>query len=180
MGEVQPMPARSDNEEVAESRKPGESLLDNLRQKREKIGGPRRLKLDIPGYDGELVAEYKPVSWDEMKKMAEKLERSNHPQKELLSQCDLLIKGCVCIYLKRNDEAVPLNEVCRAEGITDMGDLDEPIRYDERLAKFLEFKTDTARQVVLGVFNNPLAVTAHHNLVGKWMQESQVEDDEDF
>ncbi len=154
----------------------GASALSELRKKREAIGQERRLKLEIPGYDGELVAVYKPIEWDRLKKVADKAEKSGAHRKELNAQADTIALACVTILGRKEgtDEMVPMHELYPAE----FGD--SPAVYDSRLAKALGFEADTARQCVLRLFNNDLAVTAHQNELGEWMQSSRIEDDESF
>lgn len=150
------------------------SMFAGLRAKREKIGGDRHIDLDVPGYDGALVIRYGVVSWDEGRKMAEKFEQSKNPDKDLWAQVDFLIKGCQMVLMKDDDGNLqPLHKLTDAFG-------DEPVRFDDRLASALGIDATSARQVVLGTFNNEWAMTAQHNQFGEWLASSRVEDDESF
>lgn len=150
------------------------SLAAQIKEKRQELSQARHLDLEIPGYNGLLVARYVPVDWDEMKKIAEKVERSKNPRKELLAHADTLIIACDEIFARQDGELVPLH---KAFGLPDA----EPVGYDDRLAGCLDIAdATTARQVLLRTFENDLAVTAQHNVVAEWMQESRQEDDEDF
>lgn len=162
--------------ELAVETNGSKSLMERLRSQRAAIGRERRLDLPIPGYDG-LVARYKKVSWDETKKIAEKVDKSKSPRRELMGHADYLVAACDTILVHDGEQLRPIHEV-----FADMLDDDEPVKFDHRLAKILgiEGDVDSARKVCLAVFNNPMAVTAQHNEVGQWNQASQTEDDEDF
>jgi hypothetical protein len=175
-----------DNDELAdayeEQEEESDSFVKSLREKRKAIAENITADFDIPGYDGVLVARYRrdPDIWDKFRKMADKLQKSKNPRKELLGQCDVLIKTCDGFFLRQDGILYPLNEAAKDRGLDLGGDLDESIKYDNRLAAFLDFEASSARQVVLSLFNNELAVTAHHNDVGEWMQSSRTEDAQDF
>jgi hypothetical protein len=61
-----------------------------------------------------------------------------------------------------------------------MDDHDNHLRYDIDLARMMEFEATTARQVVLLLFKNDLAIAAHHGEVVEWMQGASPEADEEF
>jgi hypothetical protein len=164
------------NGKPAETDELSGTLLETLRDKRKAIGQDRRYSLEIPGYDGKLVAQYKVVPWDEMKRLADKLDKSQSPRKELLAQVDTLLMACVQILARDGGEDKPLQEVFPEIG-------DEPIRFDERLAKVLGFEPDSgspARSIVFKTFDNDIAITSHHQKVAEWMESSRSDDEKDF
>lgn len=151
------------------------SARERFRAKRaEKNRHVEPLKLEIPGYEGELVCAYRPLTWGELKKIGEKVEKSRHPQRELHGHCDVLILACEGLYVRENGK----DELLDPDG--------EPIRYSDgdRLAEVLAFEPQpSARETVLKVFdlaNTPgLAVTAQHNELAEWMQGANTEADEE-
>ena len=113
----------------------GGSVLDNLKRKRNKIAQDRHLDLDIPGYDGEIFARYKPVDWDRLKSIAEKAENSSSRRKELNAQADTIATACDTLFIRveGEPEPIPLHEAYPDV----FGDF--PAKYDSRLGKLLGF-----------------------------------------
>lgn len=149
------------------------SLLASLRAKREAIASERHLDLDIPGYDGQLVARYGPVAWEVIDKIAERVNRSNSPRADVHGAADLLIAACREILIRQNDELISLNHA-----IADFGD--EPVTYSHRLDEVLGINAGSSREVVIQAFNNDLALVPHQATLLRWLQESDQEVDEDF
>lgn len=159
-----------------------ESVMDRLRKKREAIGSNNVHFMDIPGYDGELVAEFKRMRWEALADIAESAEAGHTKRKALNGHADVIATACSQLLIRRTlpggeEELTPMNELFSEQfGST-------PVRFDPRLTEFLELRiegTPTARKVVFGVFNNDLAVTAFHNELGAWMQSSRSEEEEAF
>lgn len=179
-------PGAGDDEEhgngaVAGSTGP-QSIMDSLKAKRESIGAQKFQNLDIPGYDGELVARFKRMKWEALAEIAERAEEGRSKRKALNGHADVIATACEELLIRRmqpggEEELTPMHELFPDEfGST-------PVRFDPRLASFLNLDIDgtpTARKVVFGVFNNDLAVTALHNDLGAWMQSSKSEEDEAF
>lgn len=151
-----------------------DSVLQSLKKRRQSISADRRLDLDVPGYEGTLVARYKPVPWDQLKKIAERAETSSNQRKELNAQADTIATACDTLLVQIEDELIPLHEA-----YPDVFG-DRPAKYDERLGALLGFEAKSSRQAVFGLFRNDLAVTAHQNEIGVWQQSSRNEDDEAF
>lgn len=147
------------------------SLLSRIKARRRELQKTRTLDLEIAGYDGMLVARYKPLAWDVVKKIGEKVEKSKHPRKELYAQADVIARACDAIYFK--DDEGNLRDPKSGQ--------DVPVRYDDVLADILDLNgADTARKVVIQTFDNDLALTAHHNELAEWMQASDSEVDEEL
>lgn len=153
-----------------------DNLLANLRAKRQEISEARHLDLEIPGYDGELVARYIPVEWDVIKDISKKLEKSKNPRKELYAQADVLARTCEQILVRVRGTLKPMGHVFPELGA-------ETVAFDPNLGKALDFEMNShspGRSAVLQSFNNDLAVAAQHNEVLEWIQSSNRDDDEDF
>lgn len=180
--EATPEPDELETDEPETDREPEaeNTLLAKLRRKRQEIGGERILFLDIPGYeDPAIVVRYRAVDWDETARIAKKLRKSKNPRADLYAQCDLLISACDEILIRipadgeEEPRLAPFSEVFPELG-------DEPVKFDGRLAQALGFEAQTARQAVIGVFNNDLAVSGQHQDLMVWLQDSSTETERDF
>lgn len=155
------------------------SPLARLREIRESFKGERHIDLDVPGYQGILVARYQPVLWETLKKIGKRAEKSKaNPEFEVLAAADTLAHACIGMYCREEDGS--LTEVT-FEG--------EPCRYDHGLASHLGFDEPslTVRQIVRATFPDSLALVAHYGDVMEWQagveQEADAaleEDDEVF
>lgn len=150
------------------------TLLGELRKKREAIAEETDLYLDLPGYDGQLIAHYKRLDYDQVRKIAERAEKSKNPNRMLFAQCDLIAEACIEILILKDGNREPLYHAFPELG-------DEPVRFDNRLGQALGFDPEgSARRAVLGCLNNPLAVAPHHNELALWMQTAEGLEAEDF
>lgn len=174
--EAPPEPEANGHARPAESG----SLMATLRAKREALGAERRLELDIPGYAGLLVARYKPVEWDVVSKIGDRVNRSNSARSEVFGAADLLIACCEEILTRKGEELVPLNEAPELEASLREVLGDQPVRYEQRLADAFQYEAVTAREVVIGLFRNDYALIDQHREVLNWLRESGDEDDQDF
>lgn len=171
-------------EDTSEVSTDGQERLDlaqRLRARREEIKKADELFLEIQGYDGELVARYVKVEWDDVAKIGRKAEKSKNPRATLMGQCDLLIATCGGIFFQEGGDSrkrVPLAMVAK-DVVEDLEGFEE-IKFDQHLAEYLGFESNSARQTVLGTFNNDLAIGPHHNEVVEWLQSSNKESDRDF
>lgn len=147
---------------------PSGGLIDALRARREELQKERHLDLDVPGYRGLLVVRYKPIDWDWLKKIGERADRNYHPRKELMAMVDVLVKSCDSVWTRDQGELKPVDP----EGAI--------VRFDEQLAAILGFESQSARKTLLATFNNDLAVTAQYNTVSEWMQNVDLEVDEEL
>jgi hypothetical protein len=157
-----------------------DSLLEELRSKREAISEERRHIIEIPGYGGRLAARYRAVSWREMRKGARKIREASADvaEAEVNLAAAALVRCCDCIMVRKDDGGplIPLNEAVASFG-------DEPVRYDERLATALDIETEAASKptaIVRMVFKNQYALISHSAELDQWLKESSDEDDEDF
>lgn len=176
-------PDEDDEERPADgSAVQAQSIMDRLKDRREAIGSQKDITMDIPGYEGELVAKFKRMRWEALAEIAERAEQGHSKRKALNGHADVIATACEELLIRRT---LPGGE----ESLTPMHELfsddfgDTPVRFDPRLAEWLAINIDgtpTARKVVFGVFNNDLAVTAMHNDLGAWMQSSKSEEEQDF
>lgn len=182
--EQEPGANEGSEDEVDAAASPGrvQSVRDRLKQRRENIGSQTEITMDIPGYDGELVGEFKRMRWEAMADVADRAEKSKAKRGRLNGQADVIATACAQLIFREElpggeTKDTPLHEMFPDE----FGDA--PVRFDPRLAEWLGLEIDgtpTARKVVFAMFNNDLAVTAMHNELGEWMQSSKSEEDEAF
>lgn len=150
------------------------SLMERLRSRREAIGDPRRRKdIDLPGYNGLLFARYQviPGGWDRVKQIQEAAERSTNPRALLYSHCTVIAACCVGLYTREDGREAPL------------GGGPEPLTFadTQEVAAYFDFPMPKkTRGVVLGVFNNDIAVSAHQDELSEWIKNASSEDDEEF
>lgn len=152
------------------------SVLGRLRARRDDLAQDHHLDLDIPGYDGDLVARYRPLTAAEQTRIAAKVERADRlagndeqaAEAQLRTALDTIIASCVEILVREDGVMVPLAEITGASA---------PVRYDQALADALGIPgADSARAVVRGVFPRdshgdvvPQPVNRHANEVAAWM-----------
>lgn len=144
------------------------SLFEDLKRRRDQIGEERSILIDIPGYNGHLVARYKMVEWSQMRRIFRRMDKMKGDARELYAMCDVLITCCDELLYREKPDGEPQS---LEEGrIT---------RYDDFLAANLGFEAPNARAVVLGVFKNDLALAAHHSELVDWLQSSREDVDEE-
>lgn len=151
------------------------SAIGRLRRRREQLQLDRSEKFDVPGYEGVLVCEYRPVPWEKTREIVKRIQKIKDPD-EIVIAADLLINACVRFYSRDGDDLKPL------EDVFDLGD--EPVRYGPKLGEALGFEAETARQALFGIFP-PLAkggadvILAHVEDVRDWslLKDSQVDED---
>ena len=144
-----------------------DSPFKRLKEQRNRIQSMRYLDLPVQGYDGMLIARYNLLDWDVVRKIAARHERSRDPRAVLNSQIDLMVTALdQFMYTNGDGEPKPL-------------DVEQPMRFERRLADSLGFEAQTARQVAIGLFINEIALVAHHNQLMEWMtgEYSDVKDD---
>lgn len=140
------------------------SIRDRLVRDRQKKKERQTCDIDLPGYGGELVARYRIMDTAELEVIGKKVTRQSKSQAARLTNgsCDTLIAACEGIYLRNdNDELNPLE---LEDGIA---------KYDQRLARYLQFEAESAREVILGVFGgNDMEVIQHQVKYAAWLSDT--------
>jgi hypothetical protein len=78
------------------------SLLGELRQDHQQIQRSKTKQIDVPGYRGRLVAEYRVIPWDDEQEIEQKAVKGGfHTRKQLNSWIAQLIAGCVQLTAPR-------------------------------------------------------------------------------
>jgi hypothetical protein len=182
MGDTPDQPDRIEIERPEVPQRQERTLAERLRARQRQMASGERepLDLDVPGYGEDLVIRYKydPDAWDKFKKIARKVDKSKNPRKELIAHIDTLIFACDEILGRESGKLVPLHKI-----YPDVIPEGEPVVFDENLAAALDIdlpERPRARDVVMGLFQNPLAITAQHNEVAEWLQGQREDDGDEF
>lgn len=148
------------------------NLLASIRAKREEAKGDHVLDIDIPGYEGMVVARFRPFPIEKTeRKMAEFQKMVGKQPVMLKAACDTLIDACEQIMIRNGpeDEPKPID-----------ADAVPPIAFDSRLAELFGYSATTARQVVLGLFPTEQAIVAMNIRVSGWMQDVSSDTDREL
>lgn len=147
-----------------------DSMLDRLRRTRKEIADSRETELEIPGYDGLLVARYKLLDSKEISGFAHKVRKQPADRQNVLVTADTLAASCVGFLVRENGELRPLGH-----------EQDDPVCYDDRLASYLGYEANSAREAVLGLFgDNEISMLRHGADLGDWFSDTRSSVDEEF
>jgi hypothetical protein len=163
-------PATTSQEVLSEPLEETVSAYDRLKKRRKEIAEAKTKDLPIPGYAGELIARYKLLDWNTVSRISKRIREGQGPEdvKELYAMCDTLISACEGLYHQNGKgDPQPL-------------DAENPIRFDLRLAQNMGYEAKTARESIIGLFGNAVALMAHHNDLMEWMQDTSPKADEEF
>ncbi len=165
------------------------SILDRLKQKRQKVTEQRYLDLPVPGYEGDLVARYKTVPFKVFEEAEKRQKKDKSAPKMLLAAIDQIINTCEMILVKDPGHA---DCVTDNDGvITEYRPIDPqaaatsfPVRWDTRLAPLINIPEtehqNNPRLVVTRTFCNDAAVIHHATQIGLWLRDTTKEVDEAF
>jgi hypothetical protein len=172
MSEVQDIENEPETEVIGGAQAEAGSVISRLQHLRKEHTEATTKKLELPGYRGELLAEYVPLEWEVVRQLAMRGERGKrNPQIAPIVAADGLANAVQGFYY-RNPETGEESPVT-LEG--------EPIeRFDRRLAKALGIevtKETTTREIVRAVFPDDLALVAHYGAFSEWQAE-RTDDDE--
>lgn len=153
---------------------PAASILEEARRVREQLVQERTKKFDLPGaYAGKFVVEYKMLSLTgDIKIIGDRVNRETKKVEErvLNAAIDSIIAACVEIYWNDGDKLIPLRDVVEREE----DEADAPVRYDDRLARFMGLQVSGARDLVFQFFGgNDVMIYGHSQELGEWMRGSR-------
>lgn len=181
---------RDDAEEAAT---PPASPLDRLRELHREARRERpQLDMNIPGFQGALVARYRVLDYNpelrDLNKRARKMFQADDPDADLKAMIDVIVTACTGIFLRKEEtgELVPLEETAVELG-------DTPVTYNRKLAEAvldidelaqLDRESGSgrvrARDVVRAVFPSEVAINNHHTRLEAWMAQASEGADQDF
>lgn len=153
---------------TAEAGAPEASLLGKLRRQREEASShDGTLEIGVPAYsDPELVLIMGYRSFDDMRKVGEKVRKQPKQVRDKYAAADTLAAGVERIVMRDVDTG---REVVVSEG------------FDNTLDTKLELQSDgIARLMVFRTFENDHAMIAAAIKYGKWLQHGGVEVDDSF
>jgi hypothetical protein len=149
------------------------TLLAHVREQRDKkLAEDHYLDVDLPGYDGLLVARFVPFPVAKSERAAPSMRKKMDKGEPILldSACDTLINACEQIMVRKPGETDPI-------AIDD----ENPVRFDSRLAELIGLgKSETSRQVVKDLFFTEQGIIAVAMTVDTWMRDVTKEADEEF
>lgn len=146
------------------------SIRDQIRAEREAIASEKTLDLLVPGYSGLLAVRYRSISDREMEGYAKRLQKDGDVG--IRAGYDLLIEACEAILVRMDtsDEFEVLED--------DNGDA---VKFDVRLAEFLDVEAASARETVAATFSpegvQSLAAVDQAGAVLAWLQGKSSEID---
>ena len=149
------------------------SVLAQIRKRREELKRDRHVDLDVPGFDGLLVARYQPLAYRKLREIiqrAEKQHRSDPAMEELAGAADVLNNACVGVFVRENGELTP---------VTYKG---EPVlRFDRDCAGALGLDEEqTARDVLFDVFPDEFSVIRQYAAFSEWQARTEPEANEEL
>jgi len=187
-------------EEIAETRLTGTSLLDQLRARRAALAAEtsRTLDLDVPGYDGRLVARYhypeagyRPiVAAAQRAQQAIARKGGAKGTEELDASCDVLLACCESVLGRNEAGALVDLESDREMPVDGPG-----LKFGPKLAGLLGIEVDggvrspnryvlrnvfSPRAVTTGLYEGDLALMAQSGAVVTWLQAQDAEVSEEF
>ena len=159
----------------------GKSLLEQARAKRSKRES--HLFIDVPSWDGDLVAEYRVLGSKELEVIAENAGRRirSGEHDPVHSELDLIAKANVGLYtidpesgdrvsLEDEHGLVGYNRIAQMLGIDNDPEIKPKVDSVVKAIKYLtgERKEDGEP----GEWQeNPTAITQHANRIGRWMRD---------
>lgn len=153
----------------------GLSLLKEAEQRRQER--EHTLFLDVPSWDGDLIAEYRVVPPDDLKKLAvAALRRSRNGGEGAGVNNDIAIiaAACVGLYVKdpETDERVPVEDEfghVKYDRIAHVLGKDEEIKSTTDAVRYVMGERDEEEDG--GWTENIMAMSIHANTIGKWMRD---------
>lgn len=140
------------------------SVIDNLRRRAAELQVDDHVDLEVPGYNGQLVARYRALGTGQVRIIAQRAERQGSDSWDAYGAADGLASGLIELFGRREDNTL-------APIFTD-----QPARYDSDLADALGLVVPerTARAVILAVFGgaplNEHRIIAHFTEYIEWLQ----------
>lgn len=159
------------NGEVEEE--PAKNLLDQLRQERRESMENMETLIPVPGYDNiPLLIQYRMMDGHEMDKIGRKVIKQTRDRwtRNLMAAIDTMISAATGVFIEVGGEVQPLT--LNRQPI---------LGYTPELAEALGFKAATAREVVIGTFQNKDMHIANHSMrLQRWFGDSSAAVDEEF
>jgi hypothetical protein len=152
------------------------NIMDQLRAVRDEQTAGVTCYIAVPGYRGQLKAEYGVLPTKEMSNMGRKVERQfkDAADRQLNGLIDILISACEGLFYVEEDGSLTA---------LDPDNSGVPLTYtDNRTADFFKLgEVTSARGCLMGVFlNNEPSILAHGLKLSRWYEDTSKEVDESF
>jgi hypothetical protein len=153
----------------------GLSLLKDAQKKRQ--ARARTLFLDVPSWDGDLIAEYQVVHPDKLRAVAERAMRrartnNGNGTPTGSNDIDMIITASVGLYAKNPEtgERVPIEDEFGHVGYDRIAKLlgkDDEIKSNSDAVRYLMAERDDEG----GWVENVVAMSLHADAISKWMKD---------
>jgi hypothetical protein len=150
-----------------------DSILDHAKKKRAER--ENHLFLDVPSWDGDMVAEYRVLSGKEIDQIAEQAARrmKSKTGDPLQSDLDLIARANLGLYMvdPESGDRVPLED---DYGVVGYSRVAAKLGMEEELdsnAKVIKYLTGERKEDGSGWQENQTAVTMHANSIARWMRD---------
>lgn len=177
----------------------GSSIMDGLREMRQRKvqESPRRLVLNVPGYENRLavIYHYPPDGYQRAVKAVERELSGKDPNARLDGASDMLVVACAAVVARSADGDLIDPHTSAPLGSDDEPEIpDEPMRFDRSLAKALKIDVPpevkgvgrfvvrqlfSPRGASTGVYDGDLAVISTSNQVFAWLNGAEIAIDEE-
>jgi len=168
------------DEALAEADAPrsSSSAFDKLRAEHSKAIADTSIDLDVPTFGGKLVARHRALDYPETEAIAKAVATSEHPKKILLGMVDTIIRSLDELLWRDEPDGELVSLASELERTS--GQHEEPVKFDERLADALGFKSKTARGVALDAFGKEMAVVSYYADLTRWMERGRRKAADEF
>lgn len=138
-----------------------DSLITRLRTRAAEATKERTIDLPVPGWSGELVLRFRTMDVATLDRLL--AQRQEGKVSAVNESIDAMAQACIGVYGREDN------------GLTQLADVDGPVRLEHRLGVLLAMpnptgETMTAREVVLALFGgNAFALGAYVDRLVEWM-----------
>lgn len=158
----------------------GKSVRDRLRDRHRQLQNEHHKDIEVPGYGGDLIARYKVMSPDDIKRASKLVERLPEAERLNVAAIDQIIAACDSLWT-----VDPSDPNADENGLVPLDPATPDLRFDTRLAAWFGFEADSARGTVRAIFTvegvvNMPAILDHSSKIGRWMQDVSQEVDGAF
>lgn len=148
------------------------SLLKEAQKRRQER--ERTLFLDVPGWDGDMICEYRVVPPEELRRIAERTMRRarNGHGGDSTNDIDVIVAASVGLYMRDPEtrERVAIDDEYGHVGydrIAKMLGKDDELRSNADAVRYLMSERDEDG----GWVENNMAISLHANAIGRWMRD---------
>lgn len=112
------------------------------------------VEFDVPGCHGVLVARYRKLPYSDMKKIAERMDKSRHPDRELISQISFIAQSCVEVMTRTDDG--------------DIVSLGDGVAYNQELANLIGIDAKDTVSLMKELVGDEYMIVRHYYELSMW------------